>query len=65
MGWKSTITIRKEEAQQLLIQRILSASDSQLEDALCSLGFGDDMNLPYYGRNFIIGEPEQENEDEK
>jgi hypothetical protein len=64
MGWKSTVTIRKEEAQQLLIARILSATDTQLEDALSSLGFGDDMNLAYYGRNFQIGEPETNEEDE-
>lgn len=56
MGWKSTITIKKEEAQSLLIQRILTCSDTELEDALVSLGYGDDVNLPYYGYNFRIGE---------
>lgn len=60
MGWKSTVTINKEEAQQLLINRILSASDTQLEDALTSLGFGDEMDLAYYGHNFRIGEPEKQ-----
>lgn len=58
MGWKSTVTIRKEVAQQLLIGRILTATDTQLEDALVSLGFGDSKDLPYYGYNFQIGEPE-------
>lgn len=55
MGWKSTMKIKREEAQQLLINRILTASDTQLEEALESLGFGDDTNLPHYGRNFRIG----------
>ena len=36
-----------------------TASDTQLEDALASLGFGDDSNLLHYGRNFRIGELEE------
>ena len=60
MGWKSTVIIKKETAQKLLIERILNVNDSQLEDALSSLGFGDDMNLEYYGYEFRIGDPDQE-----
>lgn len=63
MGWKSTITIRREEAIRLIIDRALSASDSQLADALENLGFGDDKDLPYYGRNFMIGTPDESEED--
>lgn len=59
MGWKSTITIKREEAQSLIIQRILTCSDEELSDALEALGFGENTNLPYYGHNFRIGDNEQ------
>lgn len=58
MGWKSTISITREEAMELLLSRIINCSDKELENALESLGFGDNVDLPYYGHNFMIEEEE-------
>lgn len=56
MGWKSTMTIKKHEAIQLIMSRLLLATDEELADALESLGYGEDYNLPYFGHNFIVEE---------
>jgi len=57
MGWKSTIDITREEAIQLIMDRIIlvsALSNKELEDMIESMGYGDDTNLPYYGYNFLI-----------
>lgn len=57
MGWKSSITITRSKALELIMTRLLSCSDSELANAVESLGFGENIDLPYYGYNFMIGEP--------
>jgi hypothetical protein len=57
MGWKSTIDITRTEAKQLIVNRMLhlnEMSDSQLANMVEQLGYGDDPELDYYGRNFIV-----------
>jgi hypothetical protein len=61
MGWKSQVQINRAVAREILIERILSMTISQLEDALTELGFGDTIGLPYYGKNFKITDEEDEN----
>ena len=54
MGWKSTKEISRIKAIELLSERIYSASDEELSNALESLGFGEESFLPYYGYNFCV-----------
>ena len=57
MGWKSTIDITRTQALALVIDYALQCaklSDSELEDLLEHLGYGDDEKLPYFGHNFNI-----------
>ena len=57
MGWKSTIDITRTQALALFMDYALRCSrlsDSELEDLLENLGYGDDINLPYVGHNFNI-----------
>jgi len=57
MGWKSTMDITREEAQKLIMLRMMSLhsfSDRELESALYALGFGDNGDLPHFGYNFNI-----------
>jgi len=57
MGWKSTVDITRDEAIRLIFNKLSEAhkmSDNQLADLVESLGYGDDMDLPYFGRNFIV-----------
>jgi len=57
MGWKSTLDITRKEAKRLIIQRLMDLdgiSDSELEDRLEELGYGDNPDLEYHGYNFII-----------
>lgn len=56
MGWKSTRTISRSKAISKILSILNECSDEELADALESLGFGDNTDLPYYGNNFIIGE---------
>jgi hypothetical protein len=54
MGWKSTVTLSREEAMGLIVQRLhMGISNRELGDIMDSI-FGDDSNLPYFGHNFII-----------
>lgn len=62
MGWKSTITITREQALKAILYRLSSCSDNELSDAMESLGFGDNFDLPYFGHNFLIGDPEEDDE---
>jgi hypothetical protein len=57
MGWKSTIDITRTQALSLIIDYALQCnnlSDSELEDLLNTLGYGDNPRLPYVGHNFNI-----------
>lgn len=63
MGWKSTIEVTREEALNAIINKIIKSSNQELEEALMSLNFGDDINLPWYGYNFIVSN-HFKNEDE-
>ena len=57
MGWKSTIEISRSEAINLIIRRLTDSenlSNRELEDILEGIGFGDNLDLPYYGYNFNI-----------
>lgn len=54
MGWKSTAMIRRDQAELLISDYIKSISDGELADALESMGFGENPELPYCGCNFII-----------
>ena len=53
MGWKSTKEITREEAQQALINMILTANNSRLNRLMDDV-FGDDTELPYWGNNFNV-----------
>lgn len=57
MGWKSTIEISRTEAKKLILEKLMSLdnlSNKELENMLEELGYGDNINLPYYGYNFNI-----------
>ncbi len=62
MSWKSTIYITREEALDLMSKRTLNPTNEELSDILEGCGYGDEINLPHYGKNFIIlDELEEEN----
>lgn len=61
MGWKSTIDVTREQAILLAtkelskkISEIYTMSDTQLEDLLEELGYGDTQGMEYFGHNFNI-----------
>jgi hypothetical protein len=57
MGWKSTVDITRKEAIKLIFTRMADVhtmSDYDLGQMLETLGYGEDMNLPYYGHDFLI-----------
>lgn len=61
MGWKSTIDITREEAIRLAIKEltkklseIYTMSDSNLEDFIEDLGYGETQGMEYFGHNFNI-----------
>lgn len=61
MGWKSTITLTREEAICAIITAITKTqvgfsamSNEQLSIKMEELGIGDDLDLPYFGHNFSI-----------
>tara|TARA_R110000744_G_scaffold84645_2_gene165573 strand:- start:241 stop:420 length:180 start_codon:yes stop_codon:yes gene_type:complete len=57
MGWKSTIDITRTEAKQLIVNRMLhlgAMSDRELANLVEELGYGDNPDLIYYGRNFMV-----------
>lgn len=63
MGWKSTIHISRKKALELIQQRILTATDKELAEAVEAVGYGDNAELPFYGRNFIISDEAGEREE--
>ena len=61
MGWKSTVDITREQAISLAtkelakkIGEIHTMSDTQLEDYLEDLGYGETQGMEYFGNNFRI-----------
>jgi hypothetical protein len=58
MGWKSTITVTREEALSLIYSRLEEASDKNLADALEAVMGGDE-----HGNNYAIGEPDDRIQD--
>ena len=54
MGWKYTETITRKKAIELIEARLYEASNEELSNALEYLGYGDNVNLCYYGRNFTV-----------
>lgn len=64
MGWKSTKTITRKKAIELIISRALDATEEELSNGLCGLGYGDNPELPYYGCNFSIDDNDDDNDDE-
>ena len=61
MGWKSTITITREEAISAIITAMTKTeakfsqmSNEQLSEKMEELGIGDDLDLPYFGHNFSV-----------
>ena len=59
MGWKSTEEITREEAFRIIFEnfsKLQSFSNSELEDFLEDVGFGDDYDKPYYGKKLRIND---------
>ena len=57
MGFKSTIDITRTQAIKLVLDfafQCYNLSDSELEDLLEHLGYGDNVDLPLFGHNFNI-----------
>ena len=61
MGWKSTVDITREQAISLATRELAkkrgeihTMSDTQLEDYLEELGYGETQGMEYFGNNFRI-----------
>lgn len=54
MGWKGTKTITRDRALELITSRLFDCSNDELSNALESLGFGENFDLPHYGHNFTV-----------
>ena len=60
MGWKSTTTITRNVAIDLILARMdrsiyENMSNEDLSDMVGNL-YGDDPNLPLYGYNFTVSD---------
>ncbi len=67
MGWKSTIDIKRSEAVELITREMLKIQgldNYKLGNALESMGFGEDNDKPYFGRNFNVIDDEDYKEPE-
>ena len=47
--------ITRQKALELALSRLYMCSDRELCDAIESLGYGENQDLPYFGHNFTIG----------
>jgi len=57
MGWKSTIEINRDEAKRLITKKLLPLdhlSNKELENMIERMGYGEGIELEYYGYNFIV-----------
>lgn len=61
MGWKSTVTIEREEAMVLIVSRLSQLSNCEISDVLESMGFGDNLELSYFGHNFTVVDKLEDN----
>lgn len=64
MGWKSTLTITRDEAITAIITemaKLHQKTNSELEDIMGTM-FGDDADKPYFGHNFWIVDELEEDE---
>ena len=65
MGWKSTLTISREEAIAAIMvemSKLYQKSNEELDVVMRDL-FGDDVDKPYYGHNFDVVDEIDKNED--
>ena len=56
MGWKSTLTLSRETALATImgeLAKIHLKSNTELGDLMDEM-FGDDIERPYYGHNFLV-----------
>ena len=66
MGWKSTLTITRDDALSAIMSQMAKLhmkSNSELESMMRDM-FGDDVDLPYYGHNFEVVDHIYEDEEE-
>jgi len=54
MGWKTTVTITKAEAINLILSRLHTLTNDEISDVLESIGFGENTDLSYFGHNFNV-----------
>ena len=57
MGWKSTIEITRKEVKRLVMQKFTNIDqmkNSELADMIEKLGYGEDIELEYFGHNFVV-----------
>lgn len=62
MGWKSTVDISRAEAKRLIMQKLVMLDDltnKELVEMVELLGYGDNVDLPYYGHNFFVTDDEK------
>ena len=62
MGWKSTMTVTRAYAIGLLMSEMIKIplmTNDQLSD-LMDLNFGDNMDKPHYGHNFLVEDEEMQ-----
>lgn len=62
MGWKSTMHISRKKALELIQQRLLTATDKELGDAVEAIGYGDNPDLDHYGYNFLVSDTSDDEE---
>lgn len=56
MGWKSTLRISREDAIAAILAeyaKVHQMTNDELETLMDSM-FGDDVDRPYYGHNFLV-----------
>ena len=60
MGWKSTEILSRKKAIELIENHLYNASNEELSGALEGIGYGDNLELGHFGRNFTIVDTEEE-----
>ena len=63
MGWKSTIAISRRQAIRLIKNKLEESSNQELEDTLENIGYGDNVELSYFGHNFRVLDTDDEAEE--
>jgi hypothetical protein len=67
MGWKSTITLTREEAIRAILETLDKTTfedmtNIELEEYMYRLGIGDEPGKPYYGHHFNVIDEETDHE---